>query len=89
MLWFSASAVVPSLRLDFHIDGLQASLLSSSVAAGFLLTIITIHLIPPLVDAVGWTYAFAFLAPGPFLGVLAMAQLRAHPDALKLANGNR
>jgi MFS family permease len=35
-LWFSASAVVPSLRLEYEITGLHASLLSSSVSAGFV-----------------------------------------------------
>ncbi len=47
------------------------------------------HLIPYLVDMMGWHYAFAPLAAGPFLGVLAMARPRAHPDAVKLANGKR
>jgi hypothetical protein len=42
-----------------------------------------------LVDAVGWRYAFAFLAIGPFIGVAAMGRLRAHPDAAKLAGGRR
>ncbi len=50
---------------------------------------LTIHLIPHLVDAVGWHYAFAWLAVGPFLGIWAMARLRAHPNATKLAGGRR
>ena len=33
----------------------------------------------------GWRYAFAPLALGPLFGVVAMARLRAHPDAVKLA----
>ena len=28
-------------------------------------------------DAVGWRYAFAFLAPGPAFGIVAMLRLRA------------
>ena len=40
-------------------------------------------------DLVGWRYAFAFLALGPFVGVVAMARLRRHPDAVKLAGGRR
>ncbi len=35
-----------------------------------------------MVALVGWRYAFAFLAIGPALGFLAMARLRAYPDAL-------
>ena len=57
--------------------------------AGFLLTLITIHLMPHLVAGLGWRYAFASLAIGPFLGVWAMGRLRAHPDAVRLAEGRR
>jgi hypothetical protein len=38
---------------------------------------------------VGWRYAFAILAPGPFLGVLAMLRLRGLPEAAKIAHGKR
>jgi hypothetical protein len=31
----------------------------------------TIWLVPLLEDGVGWTWTFAFLAPGPALGILA------------------
>ncbi len=41
------------------------------------------------VGALGWRYAFMPLAIGPFLGVWAMARLRAHPDSIKLAGGRR
>ena len=44
---------------------------------------------PPLVESVSWGGAFAFLAIGPFLGVIAMWRLRQLPDAVKLANGRR
>jgi dipeptide/tripeptide permease len=54
---------------------------------GFLLTLVTIQLMPLLVDAVGWRYAFAALAVGPLLGVVAMARLRRQPDASRLAGG--
>jgi len=56
---------------------------------GFLLTLLTIHLVPYLVDLVGWTYAFAFLAIGPYFGVVAMWRLRKLPEAVHLANGRR
>ncbi len=69
--------------------GLVGTMLTMQTCAGFLLTIFTIHLIPPLVAAVGWSWAFAGLAIGPYLGVVAMARLRAQPDAIKLAGGKR
>ena len=43
---------------------------------GFLLTTVSIELIPHFVKLVGWRYAFAILAPGPLLGVIAMLRLR-------------
>ncbi len=69
--------------------GLVGTMLTMQTCAGFLLTILTIHLIPPLVEAMGWSWAFASLAIGPYLGVVAMARLRRLPDAIKLAGGKR
>jgi MFS family permease len=51
--------------------------LALQLAVGFTLTVATIWLIPVLDDAVGWRWAFAFLAPGPALGAAAMLRLRA------------
>jgi predicted MFS family arabinose efflux permease len=45
----------------------------------------TIWLIPVLAGILGWRWAFAFLAPGPALGVLAMLRLQASPDAARIA----
>ena len=64
-------------------------MLTVQTALGFTLTLATIHLMPHFVDAVGWRYAFAPLAIGPALGVVAMARLRAHPAAARLASGRR
>src|SRR6516162_1604094 len=55
---------------------LVGTMLTIQTCVGFLLTLVTIHLIPQVVQAVGWRYAFAVLAIGPFLGTVAMAQLR-------------
>jgi MFS family permease len=51
--------------------------LTMQLALGFTLTVATIWLLPFFADAVGWRWAFAFLAPGPALGVVAMLRLRA------------
>ncbi|MBN1400852.1 MAG: MFS transporter [Anaerolineae bacterium] len=51
--------------------------LTLQLAAGFSVTVATIWLIPLLQGALGWRWAFAFLAPGPALGILAMFRLRA------------
>ena len=61
--------------------------LTLQLALGFTLTVATIWLIPLLVDSVGWRWAFAFLAPGPLLGLIAMQRLRSLPEAERIAGG--
>jgi MFS family permease len=63
--------------------------LTTQTCVGFALTTISIWLLPPIVAAVGWRWAFATLAIGPFLGVIAMARLRSAPESLALASGRR
>jgi MFS family permease len=65
------------------------TMLTLQTALGFTLTLVTIHLMPYWVDAMGWRHAFVPLAIGPALGVLAMARLRAHPKSVLLAGGRR
>jgi MFS family permease len=63
--------------------------LTFQTCVGFALTMVSIWMIPVVVSWVGWRWAFAVLAVGPFLGVAAMGRLRALPDSLKLASGRR
>lgn len=63
--------------------------LTIQTCLGFLLTTISIQLIPLVVNRVGWRYAFAILAPGPLFGVVAMLRLRGLPEAEKIAHGRR
>jgi MFS family permease len=63
--------------------------LTIQMCIGFLLTTISIELIPKFETAWGWRYAFMILAPGPFLGVMAMLRLRQLPEAIKIAHGRR
>ena len=65
------------------------TMLTLQTALGFLLTLITIHLMPHFVEAMGWRYAFVPLSIGPAVGVWAMARLRARPESSRLANGRR
>ncbi len=55
---------------------LVGTMLTVQTCLGFLLTLASIQLIPVVVGWVGWRFAFALLAVGPFLGILAMARLR-------------
>ena len=50
--------------------------LTVQVSLGFLLTTLTIQLVPWLAARVGWSWAFAFLAVGPALGILSIRRLR-------------
>jgi len=68
---------------------LVGTMLTVQTAQGFLLTLVTIHLLPHAVEWLTWRWAFALLAIGPLLGVLAMARLRAEPAAARLAGGRR
>jgi hypothetical protein len=61
--------------------------LTLQTSLGFLLTLVTIWLIPPIERLVGWQWAFAFLALGPVVGVWAMNALRRSPASSRLANG--
>ncbi|HYW31869.1 MAG TPA: MFS transporter [Gemmatimonas sp.] len=46
--------------------------LTVQTCLGFLLTAVTIQLVPPLVELVGWSWAFAALAAGPALGIASI-----------------
>ena len=50
--------------------------LTLQTCIGFLITTVSIRMMPLLVARVGWEWAFAFLAPGPLLGIVAMMRLR-------------
>ena len=69
--------------------GRVGTLLTVQTALGFALTAFSIRLLPVWTEQVGWRWAFAPLAIGPALGVLAMARLRAAPEASRLAGGKR
>ena len=69
--------------------GTVGTMLTMQTCVGFLLTLATVHLMPTMVEAVGWHFAFAILAVGPFFGVWAMARLRAHPESVRIAGGRR
>ena len=63
--------------------------LTLQTSLGFLLTLVTIRLVPTLEASFGWRWAFAFLGLGPMAGISAMYALRKLPEAVKLAGGHR
>jgi MFS family permease len=85
------SAQFSSAVSELAPPGTAGSALSLQVAAGFLLTSVTI-LILGLVDTsdpAAWRIAFAVLALGPVVGIIAMWRLRQRPEALRMASGHR
>ena len=65
------------------------TLLTLQTSFGFLLTLVTIRLIPSLDSGVGWEWAFVFLAIGPMVGMWGVLALRRSPAAAQLAEGRR
>ncbi|MAF09043.1 MFS transporter [Candidatus Poribacteria bacterium] len=63
--------------------------LTMQTCLGFLLTMASIRLIPAALASVGWRWAFALLAPGPALGILAMYRLRRSPMAARIGGESR
>jgi MFS family permease len=49
--------------------------LTLQTSAGFLLTMVSMRLVPPITALAGWQWAFVFLVPGPLLGAWAMRRL--------------
>jgi MFS family permease len=72
-------------------SGTAGSALSLQTASGFVFTSVTILLIGVMdpTDAAGWRIAFALLAIGPAVGIVAMWRLRRRPEAVRMASGHR
>jgi sugar phosphate permease len=79
------SAAVSELAEESYVG----TALTMQTAIGFLLTTVSIQLIPMVVDVVGWRWAFLPLAIGPALGTASMLRLRGLPEAKRLAGGRR
>jgi MFS family permease len=63
--------------------------LTLQTSMGFLLTLVSIRLLPVVESAIGWEWAFAILAVGPVVGIIGMLTLRKSAAAVKLAGGRR
>jgi len=61
--------------------------LTLQLAVGFTLTVVTIWLVPVLRDSLGWRWTFAFLSPGPAVGIVAMLRLLRLPEHELIAGG--
>jgi MFS family permease len=66
---------------------LVGTALTLQTSLGFLLTCLTIYLLPWVAARVGWRWSMSLLAVGPACGVWAMLTLRSRPEAAALAGG--
>ena len=63
--------------------------LTIQTSMGFLLTLVTIGLLPTALGLIGWRWAFLILIPGPIFGITSMMKLRRMPESEVMAGGNR
>ncbi len=63
--------------------------LTVQTSLGFLLTLATIRIVPPLLEVLGWERVFMILAAGPVFGIASMLRLRRLPEASRMACGHR
>jgi MFS family permease len=94
MIVWGASVVADSAQFSTCVTELGdpkylGTALTVQTCVGFLLTLFSIHLVPVLVEKIGWRYAFAALAVGPAFGIYSMLKLRRLPEAVKIAHGRR
>jgi len=66
---------------------LVGTALTLQTSLGFLLTCLTIYLLPWVAARIGWRWSMSLLALGPASGVWAMLTLRRRPEAAALAGG--
>ena len=71
----AGSAQFSALVVDYCPRAHVGTALTLQTCSGFLLTLLTIRLVPSALAWLGWTWVFVLLAPGPFLGAWAMRRL--------------
>ncbi len=69
------SAQFSAMVTEFAPPHSVGTALTLQTSLGFLLTMVTIQLVPHLVEALGWRLAFPVLALGPGLGIAAVSRL--------------
>ncbi len=73
------SAQFSALVADYCPPTEVGTALTLQTCSGFLLTLLTIRLVPVAAGTLGWPWVFVLLAPGPLLGAWAMRALATNP----------
>ncbi len=74
------SAQFSALVTETAEDNIRGTALTLQTASGFLLTLVTITVVPVVAGLLTWRWAFPILAIGPVFGVAAMRILGRHPE---------
>lgn len=77
-------SVLITESVESHAVGTAITL---QVSFGFLLTTVTIQLVPLVVRPFGWPWVFAMLAAGPLLGIVAIRRLAHSSSTVGLSVG--
>ena len=95
-IFWGATVVADSAQFSTAVSelappGTAGSALAIQTALGFILTGVTILIVGALAPTDGgtWRIAFAILALGPLVGIVAMGRLRGRSDAVLMAGGSR
>jgi MFS family permease len=90
LVWGAAviadSGVFSTVLSEIADKSLVGTALTTQTAVGFLLTVVTVQVVPMAADLLGWQYAFVLLAPGPVIGAVAMWALHPVQHHLKEQN---
>jgi sugar phosphate permease len=76
------SAQLSALVAQYSARDHVGTALTVQTFAGFLLTMMSIRLLPVAAEAIGWQWVFICLMPGPFLGALALRSLNDRSPAV-------
>jgi MFS family permease len=79
MIWgisvIADSAQFSALVTEYSSEEYVGTALTFQMAVGFLITIVSINLVPIIQGYIGWEWVFMFLSIGPIFGVLSMVRL--------------
>ena len=83
----SDSAQFSAIVTEVVGDEVRGTALTIQTALGFMLTVVTIFIVPLIAEATSWRWAFLILVPGPVVGVYAMVLLKRSEWAHHIAGG--
>jgi sugar phosphate permease len=83
------SAQFSTMVTELAPDHLVGTALTLQTSLGFLVTTVSLQALPWVREQLGWRAAFALLALGPAVGIVAMWKLRRSEEAKKIALGRK